>query len=126
MAFRDNPRVIIDESPSPIKYYQHGKTLLGFAHGDGLKLRNAGEVMVADCESIISETKYRFMHFGHTHVNAVYDGRICQSESHRNLAALNSWAHHKGYRSQPGTMKSITYSNTLGEVSRQLYTVSLD
>lgn len=122
-VFADNPRVIIDNSPSAIKYFQHGQTLLQFAHGDGLKMRDAGEVMAHDCESIFSSTKYRYAHFGHTHKDAVYDGRLCRSESHRNLAPLNDWAAHKGFRRQLGTMKSITYHSDKGEISRSLFTL---
>ena len=124
MAFKDNPRVIVNDSPSPIKYHQHGSVLLQFAHGDGLKMKDAGEVMATDCQEIFSSTKHRFAHFGHTHKDAVLDGRLCRSESHRNLAPLNHWAYHKGYRRQPGSMKSITYHVDNGEISRSLFNLS--
>ena len=123
VAFANNPRVFVSDSPAPIKYHQHGQVLLQFAHGDGMKMRQAGEVMAHDCQSIFSETRYRFSHFGHTHVDSVYDGKICRVESHRNLAPNNHWAHHMGYRRQPGTMKSITYHNTKGEIARNLFTL---
>lgn len=123
VAFANNPRVIVDCSPINIKYHQHGSTLLGFAHGDGLKMRDAGEVMAHDCQAIFSSTKHRFMHFGHTHRDAVYDSPVCRSESHRNLAPLNHWAFNMGYRSGAGTMKSITYDSTRGEISRSIYTI---
>lgn len=123
MTFRDNPRVIVNDSPAPIKYHQHGQVLLQFAHGDGMKMRQAGEVMAHDCQSIFSSTKYRYSHLGHFHTDSVYDGKLCKVESHRNLAPTNAWAFHMGYRAQPGTMKSITYSTERGEVSRNLFTL---
>ena len=122
-AFRDNPRVIVNESPAPIKYHQHGQVLLQFAHGDGMKMRQAGEVMAHDCQDIFSSTKYRYSHLGHFHTDSVYDGKLCRVESHRNLAPTNAWAFHMGYRAQPGTMKSITYSASRGEISRNLFTL---
>lgn len=122
-AFLNNPRVMIDDSPAAIKYFQHGETLIQFAHGDGLKMRDAGEVMAHDCQDIFSSTTHRYAHFGHTHKDAVYDGRLCRSESHRNLAPLNDWAAHKGFRRQLGTMKAITYHSTKGEISRSLFTL---
>ena len=124
VAFQDNPRVIVDESPSNIKYHQHGSVLLQFAHGDGLKMRDAGETMAFDCQDIFSSTQHRFAHFGHTHKDAVYDSRLCRSESHRNLAPLNHWAYNMGYRSGAGSMKSITYHADKGEVSRNIYNVT--
>ncbi len=123
--FKDNNRVIIDNGPAPIKYHRHGSTLLQFAHGDGLKMKDAGEVMAADCQAIFSETENRYAHFGHNHKDSVVDGRICRAESHRNLAPLNDWANHKGFRRQLGTMKSITYHSNLGEISRNLFNISL-
>lgn len=121
--FKDEPRVIVNDSPMPVKYHQHGETLIGFAHGDGLKMRDAGETMAHDCQDIFSSTKHRYMHFGHTHKDAVYDGKLCKSESHRNLAPLNAWAHSMGFRRGAGTMKAITYSYSQGEVSRNLFNV---
>jgi len=123
MAFRNNKRVIVDESPSVIKYHQHGKTLLGFAHGDNLKMKDAGETMVHDNQDIFSDTKYRYFHLGHTHKDSVYDSKLCRCESHRNLAPLNHWAYSMGYRSLPGTMKAITYSLDRGEISRSIYSL---
>ena len=123
MHFLDNPRVIVDDTPTPIKYHHHDQVLLQFAHGDGLKMKDAGEVMASDNEALFSSTKYRFAHFGHTHKDAVFDGRLCRAESHRNLAPLNAWAHHAGYRRSPGTMKSITYHSKKGEISRNLFTL---
>lgn len=123
--FRNNPRVIIDESHKEIKYFCMGSTLLGFAHGDGLKMRDAGEVMVADNESILSTTSNRYFHFGHIHKDSVYDGRLCRSESHRNLSPLNNWAAHMGYRRQAGTMKCITYHSEFGEINRTTFNVNM-
>jgi hypothetical protein len=123
MAFRNNPRVIVDSSPAVIKYHQHGSVLLQFAHGDMLKMKEAGEVMAADMQHIFSEVPFRFAHFGHTHVDSVVDSRLCRAESHRNLAPNNHWAFAMGYRRQPGTMKAITYHSQKGEVSRQLFTL---
>lgn len=123
-AFRNNPRVIVDESPRNIKYHQHGTTLLQFAHGDGMRLQSCGEVMAHDCVNIFSSTVHRYAHLGHTHKDAVVDSRLCRAESHRNIASLNAWAFNHGYRRNPGTMKSITYHTEKGEISRQLYSIS--
>lgn len=123
MTFKNNPRVIVDESPRNIKYHQHGTTLLQFFHGDAMKLQAAGEVMAHDCQTIFSETVHRYAHAGHTHKDAVVDTRLCRAESHRNIASLNAWAFNHGYRCNPGTMKSITYHLTRGEHSRSITTI---
>lgn len=123
VAFSNNPRVIVDETAMPIKYHQHGSTLIQFAHGDGMKMAKAGEVMAVDQASIFSTTTHRFSHFGHNHVDKVIDTPICRVESHRNLTPNNHWALGMGYRRSPGTMKSITYHTSKGEVSRSIYNI---
>lgn len=123
VAFANNPRVIVDETSMPIKYHQHGATLIQFAHGDGMKMHKAGEVMAVDQASIFSQTTHRFSHFGHNHVDKVIDTPICKVESHRNLPPNNHWALGMGYRRNPGTMKSITYHTSKGEISRVTYNV---
>ncbi|MDB4681385.1 hypothetical protein OAE88_00595 [bacterium] len=124
--FRNNNRVTVDDSPIDIKYHKHGNTLIGFAHGDGLKMGRAGETMAVDNQEVFSDTTERYFHFGHTHKDAVQDGAICKCESHRNLAPLNHWAAHKGFRRNAGTMKAITYDKKYGEISRSLYNVNMN
>lgn len=125
MYYRDNPRVIVCDSPRAIKYHQHGKTLLQFAHGDGMKMLAAGEVMAHDCVDIFSSTQYRYSHMGHIHVDSSRETRLCKVEAHRNLTPLNAWAYHKGFRGQLGTMKSIVYSSETGELTRQIFNVNM-
>lgn len=121
--YRDNPRVIVDQSPSNIKYFEFGDTLLQFAHGDGLNMKDSGEVMFVDKRDVVSKMKFCYSLFGHNHKDSVVDGRLTRAESFRNLAPLNDWASHAGYRSGIGTMTSITYSQTNGEISRNKFNV---
>jgi len=123
-VYKDNPRVIVEDSASTIKYHQHGQVLFQFFHGDSMKMKQAGETMAADCQDIFSSTRHRFSHAGHTHVDSVYDGTLCRVESHRNLPPVNAWAADHGYRRGVGTMKSISYDASLGEVSRSIYNVT--
>jgi len=123
--FEKEPRVIVHDTDAPQKYFQHGSTLLAFYHGDGVKMAGAGELMCMHNTEIWSTTRNRYAHFGHTHVDAVRDGQLCRSESHRNLAPLNSWASHKGYGRGIGTMKAITYCKTFGEKSRNTFNVAM-
>jgi len=121
--YRNEPRVIVCDSANPIKYHHFGQNIFQFAHGDSLKMKNAGEVLAVDCASTFSDSKFRYAFFGHTHVDAVVDGRICKAESFRNIPSNNFWAHDMGYRRQLGTMKSITFKDDRGEISRNTYTV---
>lgn len=116
--FRNEKRVVVDESPAKQKYYRFGSTLVGFAHGDGLRMRESGEVMAMHNADIWHKTKNRYFHFGHVHKDMVYDGRLCKSECHRNLAPLNAWAADKGFGRNAGTMKALVYDKYKGEYIR--------
>lgn len=122
--FKDEPRVVVDSSPAKQKYYQFGSTLLGFAHGDGLRMKESGEVMAMHNPTVWGETTNRYFHFGHVHKDIVYDGRLCKAESHRNLAPLNAWAADKGFGRNPGTMKALVYDTVMGEYLRITYNVN--
>jgi hypothetical protein len=121
--FKNEPRVHVDESPAKQKYFQFGSTLIGFAHGDGLKMRESGEVMAMHNAKNWGTTANRYFHFGHVHKDMVYDGRLCKSESHRNLAPLNAWAADNGFGRNAGTMKALIYDKKRGEDLRITYNV---
>lgn len=122
--YRNEPRVIVCSSANPIKYHHFGQNIFQFAHGDSLRMKNAGEVLAVDCAKTFSNSTFRYSFFGHTHVDSVVDGKICKAESFRNLPPNNYWAHDMGYRRQLGTMKSITFKDDRGEISRNTYTVT--
>ena len=58
--YRNEPRVIVHDSPAMFMYHQFGKVLIGVTHGNTVKPDALGEIMSVDCESIWSETKYRY------------------------------------------------------------------
>jgi hypothetical protein len=118
--FHNEPRVLVDPSPSPFYYYRHGTTLIGSTHGDGAKLADLPLIMANDARTDWAESDYRVWHVGHFHHNqrlSQKDLTGCEVETHRTLAATDAWHHHSGYRSQRD-MKAITYSKTDGEISR--------
>jgi UDP-2,3-diacylglucosamine pyrophosphatase LpxH len=117
--FRNNPRVIVDTSPSPHWVYQHGKTLLAATHGDMLKTATKMALwLAADNAKLWGDTCFRYVHFGHIHhVTAAEIGGAVM-ESHRSLSVKDAWHAASGYVSGRG-MTAITYSKAGGEVSRQ-------
>lgn len=126
VMFKDNPRVIVDDTPTAIKYHQHGATLLQFFHGDKMKMNAAGEVMAFDCMEIFSQTRHRYGLCGHFHKDQVVDSRLSRTESFRSTTVLNEWATGHGFRGGFGTMQAITYSEDHGEVGRNTYNVSMN
>jgi len=115
--FHDNPRVLVDPSPSSFFYYRFGKTLIGSTHGDGAKLTDLPLIMANDVPHEWAAAQYRVWHVGHFHHNqklAQKDLTGCEVETHRTLAAGDAWHRHEGYRALRD-MKVISYHREYGE-----------
>lgn len=65
--YKESDVKIINTS-SPNKYYQWGKVMLGFHHGD-IKAERLPLIMAQDQPQMWAETRYREIHLGHWHKN---------------------------------------------------------
>jgi len=115
--FRNEVRVEIDMSPASFYYFEFGKVLIGSTHGDGAKLGELPLIMADDQGEAWGRTKFRVFHCGHFHHDQVKDHPGCTVETHRTLAAKDSWHTHMGYRSARD-MKAIVYHRDFGEMTR--------
>jgi hypothetical protein len=121
--FRNEPRVIVHDSPTDLYYHQFGKVLLGMTHGHQVKADKLGEVMSVDCAKIWSSTNYRYWITGHVHHQSVKEYPSCVVETFRTLTGKDTWHYSSGYRSGQD-MHCIVYHKDYGEVSRNK--VSID
>jgi hypothetical protein len=110
-------RVTVWENNSKFWYYRHGKVLLGSTHGDTLKPTNMAGIMAHDAAKDWGLSIHRHVHTGHVHQKQIWELHGCTVESHRTLAARDSWAHAAGYRSARD-MQAIIYHAELGETER--------
>jgi UDP-2,3-diacylglucosamine pyrophosphatase LpxH len=115
--FSDNPRVIVDLSPSKFWYYKFGQVLIGATHGDTVKHEALLGVMAADRAKDWGDTKHRYWYTGHVHHQSVkeFPGVVC--ESFRTLAAKDAYAAGHGYRAGRD-MVCITHHLDHGEIER--------
>ncbi len=115
--YHDNPRVVIDASPSSFYYFRFGKTLIGSTHGDGAKLVDLPLIMARDVKDDWAASDFRVWHCGHFHHDQVKDLVGCTVETHRTLASTDAWHTHQGYRSGRD-LKAIVYDYEYGEIAR--------
>jgi len=121
--YRNEPRFEIDEDMTMHKYYQHGKTLLGFSHGHTANGIRLVDMMVWDRREDISSTIYRYWLTGHIHKQKVEDNPIASIESFRNLTPNDAWAAGKGFRGHKQAV-AITYSSRYGEIARNTVSIA--
>ena len=120
--YENEPRVTIDDSPTPFHYVEWGKCMFGVHHGHSCKPAMLPGVMAADQPEMWGRTKYRYWYTGHIHHDSKKEFAGVTQESFRTLAAKDAYATWGGYRSGQDT-KCIVLHKEFGEVER--HTVNL-
>lgn len=118
--FRNNPRVIVDTTPSRFFMHQHGKCLVAATHGDMLKMGDLAGFTAAQWPAEWGATTFRYGYTGHIHNEkalAVNTLRGMRAESFNTLAAKDAWHAGMGYQA-PRNMVSITLHKEKGETDR--------
>ncbi len=121
--YDNEPRVIVDTSPTPFHYIKFGSCLIGAHHGHTCKIPSLAGIMAADRAKDWGDTKYRYWMTGHIHNESKQEFPGCLVESFRTMAAQDSYAAWHGYRSGRDS-KVIVFHKDYGEIER--YTVSID
>lgn len=101
--FHNNQNVTVDNSANPRKYYQYGKCLIGYTHGNNEKVADLPMLMAQENPVGWAKTLYREFHLGHLHHKKEtqlrstneYQGVIIRHMS--SLSGTDSWHHKKGY-----------------------------
>ncbi len=123
VAWRDCDRVRVDAEPRERKYYAHGATLLGFAHGHRrTKPTELPELMAAERTEDWGRSRQRYIYTGHVHHRRVFETRAATVESLRVLPPADAWHAAEGYGATR-EMLCITHHNRYGEIARQTASV---
>ncbi len=123
LLYENNPRVIVDQSPSWYVYHEFGKNLIGITHGDKCKMAVLGEIMADDMKEAWGRTTFKTWLTGHIHSDKKYEGRGWTAESFRTLAAADAYSRGAGYRSGRD-MKAIVLHEEWGEIERYRVDIS--
>ncbi len=123
-AYKNNPRVKFDATPSLYSYLRFGKTLLGITHGDKrVKPTELPLLMATDRPDDWGESKYRYWYTGHLHHQRKFEptGGNCTIETFRIMAGRDAWHQGAGYRAGR-EMQSIILHREFGETGRNVVT----
>lgn len=123
MLYENEPRVTVDDSPTPFHYVEWGKCMFGVHHGHSCRPDRLPGVMAADQSEMWGRTKYRYWYTGHIHHDTKKEFAGVTQESFRTLAAKDAYATWGGYRSGQDS-KCIVLHQDYGEVER--HTVNID
>ena len=114
--FRNHPNVKVDNAPSNRKYYGHGKTLIGFAHGHGVKkLEELGGVMFREKMDVISNYKNLYWITGHKHTfTQMMDSRGVRIFISAALCAPDQWHSENNYAGNIQSSEGYLFSPDTG------------
>jgi len=79
------------------QYFEYGKNLLGFTHGDGTKLQDLPFLMANEASDSWSRTKHRAFFTGHLHHEMVKDFKGVKVFQMPSLSGSDRWHHNNGY-----------------------------
>jgi hypothetical protein len=117
--YEDEPRITVDNNPTPFHCFEWGETSLFFHHGHKKRLNDISKAFAGMYRDVFGRTKYSYAHMGHLHHKHVKEDQLMVVEQHQTLAAKDAHSARGGYISQRSA-SVITYSKKAGEVSRSI------
>lgn len=94
--YHDNDRVHVNTDPKSRKYFEYGKNLIGYTHGDKEKKRLFGNMQV-EAPQAWGRTKYREWHTGHLHSEQVKEEHGVIVRTLSSITGPDSWHFTNGY-----------------------------
>lgn len=113
--FHNNPRVTFKHIGKQWRVVQHGKNMLAFHHGHGIKFQSLALGMAAAEPVIWGATTYRYADTGHIHHKKEEEIGGVIIRSHRALGLPDAYAASHLYYSGQG-MTASTYHKDKGEI----------
>lgn len=122
MHFEGDPRIEVDSTASPDKFFQWGKTLSMYTHGNRMK-PNRMQAKLSR-HPAWSETKLHLVKQGHLHHSSREDIGNAYRETFEVLPPADAWHAGEGYAAGR-SMTRITYDIEHGEIGRGIVPVSM-
>lgn len=118
--FKGDKHVSIDDAPKDRKYVSYGPALIGFAHGDDIKLDKLPLLMATEAPEQWSAAKHRHWHTGHLHKKAMT--RFTVGDTFNGvevwvlpaLSGTDSWHFRKGFVQNVRAAEIYLWSNRSG------------
>lgn len=124
-SYENEPRVSVDTSVMPFRYFQFGKNMIATNHGDKIAIRDMASVIAADQPKMWGETEHRYCWLGHVHHHQSIETkgkelRGITVETFQVLAPRDAHAAGQGYQAHR-SMKSIVLHREYGEEERHTF-----
>lgn len=125
--FHKSRNVTSDIDMTHRKYYQYGKNLIGYSHGDGAKAEHMPLIMANEAKAEWAYTDYRYIYLSHIHhkntlkFQSGKDYHGVTVEYMRSPSAADSWHHNSGYQHVKRAVEAFIHHKDNGQVARLTY-----
>jgi hypothetical protein len=133
--FHNNENVTVDASPSPYKFVEFGKNLIGYEHGHSVPPIRLAALMANECAEAWGRTEYREWHLGDQHrkgssKTSAFEEQGVSIEYLPSIVAPNEWHRMKSFNRQKRGAMAFLWNydegpevrvgvNLLGEYARR-------
>jgi hypothetical protein len=121
--YRNTPDVEVLNAPTPRKYYQHGKVMLLWTHGDKGKRENLPLLMATEQPKMFGATIHREAHTGHLHTTKVQEHMGVRVRISPALCAADAWHNEQHFVGNARAAEAYVWSKDEGLVTLAVYTV---
>ena len=98
--YRNDANVTVDNSYSSRKYYEYGKNMLMFTHGDKEKPADMPLIMATEKPEMFARTEHREVHCGHLHKEMVNEYRGIKVRFIPSICPNDEWHKQMGYEAK--------------------------
>jgi len=113
--------VEIDNEPTLRKYFQHGKVMLMFTHGDKGKRTDYPLLMATEKPEMFGSTKFRECHTGHTHMTKMDEQHGVRVRVLPALCPPDDWHSENGFVGNIRAAEAYVWNKDEGLVGMAFY-----
>lgn len=124
--YSGNKNVTIDNDPIVRKYFKYGHNLIGFCHGDTVKMTDLPLIMAAEVPELYGSAKRTEWHTGHLHHNKTSEHCGTRVRTLPSLSAPNAWAISHGYTRSTRASQAFLWSKTRGLLDIKEHSIDFD
>ena len=121
--FHDNPDVKVQNDPTYRKYYEFGKNMIMFTHGDKGKRDDYPLLMAAEQREMFGRTQFREVHCGHTHETKMEEYHGVRVRILPALCPADSWHAENGYVGNLRNAEAYIWNKNEGIIGTAIYNV---
>jgi DNA repair exonuclease SbcCD nuclease subunit len=121
--FHDNPDVKVQNDPTYRKYYEYGRNMIMFTHGDKGKRDDYPALMAAERSAMFGRTQFREVHCGHTHETKMEEYHGVRVRILPALCPADSWHAENGYVGNLRNAEAYIWNKNEGLIGTAIYNV---